>query len=133
MLTCCKFWKPTPTICSRKDAARPGSGASSKTTSSARLPAAKRNRRQSPKQLGLSDHSLRRHLAEEGSSFGKVLDGVRRHLARRYLEDERVSLQQIAWLLGYSEIGAFNHAFKRWTGTSPGRARHAQSMPNRQN
>ena len=85
------------------------------------------------KQLGLSDRSLRRHLAEEGTSFGEVLDGVRRHLAGRYLEDERVSLQQIAWLLGYSEIGAFNHAFKRWTGTSPGRARHARSMPNRQN
>jgi len=30
-----------------------------------------------------------------------------------------MSLQQIAWLLGYSEIGAFNHAFKRWTGHRP--------------
>jgi len=75
------------------------------------------------KQLGISERSLRRHLAEEGASFGEVLDTLRQRLAHRYLEDERVSLQQIAWLLGYSEIGAFNHAFKRWTGTSPGRAR----------
>src|SRR6267378_2717978 len=54
----------------------------------------------------------------------EVLDRLRNRLALRYLEDERVSLQQTAWLLGYSEIGAFNHAFKRWTGTSPGRARN---------
>jgi len=74
-------------------------------------------------QLGMSERSLRRRLAEEGSSFGEVLDQLRSRLARRYLEDERVSIKQIAWLLGYSEPGAFNHAFKRWTGTSPSRAR----------
>jgi AraC-like DNA-binding protein len=75
------------------------------------------------KQLGMSDRSFRRYLAEEGTNYGEVLDRLRRRLALRYLEDEHVSLQQIAWQLGYSEIGAFNHAFKRWTGTSPGRAR----------
>lgn len=74
-------------------------------------------------ELGMSERSLRRQLAEEGTSFGEVLDRLRQRLAQRYLDDSTVSLQQIAWLLGYSEIGAFNHAFKRWTGTSPGRAR----------
>ena len=59
----------------------------------------------------------------EGTSFGEVLDRLRHREALRYLADGTVSLQQIAWLLGYSEPGAFNHAFKRWTGTSPGRAR----------
>src|SRR4051812_33083895 len=73
--------------------------------------------------LGMSERSFRRQLAQEGSSFSEVLDQLRQRLVLRYLRDERVSLQQIAWLLGYSEIGAFNHAFKRWTGTSPGRAR----------
>src|SRR5262249_5170691 len=72
--------------------------------------------------------SLRRHLAEEDTSFAEVLDRLRNRLALRYLQDERVSLQQTAWLLGYSEIGAFNHAFKRWTGTSLGRARTAAPM-----
>lgn len=76
------------------------------------------------KQLGMSVRSLRRHLAQEGTSFGDVLDGLRNRLAVRYLEDQPISLQQIAWLLGYSEVGAFNHAFKRWTGTSPSRARN---------
>jgi len=75
------------------------------------------------KQLGMSVRSLGRHLAQEGTSFGNVLDGLRNRLAVRYLEDRQISLQQISWSLGYSEVGAFNHAFKRWTGTSPSRAR----------
>lgn len=75
------------------------------------------------KQLGMSERSLRRYLAQEGTSFGEVLDDLRSRLARRYLQDGSVSLQQIAWLLGYSELAAFNHAFKRWTGTTPGKAR----------
>jgi len=80
-------------------------------------------------QLGMSARSFKRHLAQEGTSFSEILDRVRNRLARRYLEDERISLQQIAWLLGYSEIGAFNHAFKRWTGISPGRARNLKALP----
>jgi AraC-like DNA-binding protein len=80
-------------------------------------------------QFGMSARSFTRHLAQEGTSFGEVLDRLRHRLALRYLEDPRISLQQIAWLLGYSEIGAFNHAFKRWTGTSPGRARNLPALP----
>jgi AraC-like DNA-binding protein len=83
-------------------------------------------------QLGMSVRSLRRRLAEEGTSFGEILDRLRQRLARGYLEDRRVSLQQTAWLLGYSEVGAFNHAFKRWTGTSPGRARQFFHQPERE-
>jgi AraC-like DNA-binding protein len=75
-------------------------------------------------QLGMSERSFRRRLAEEGTSFGEILDQLRHRLALRYLEDRRISLKQIAWLLGYSEPGAFHHAFKRWTGTSPSRARN---------
>jgi AraC-like DNA-binding protein len=88
------------------------------------LPSGKIQAAEVAKQLGLSARSFRRYLAEEGTSYGEVLERLRRRLAARYLQDEQVSLQQIAWLLGYSEIGAFNHAFKRWTGTSPGRARN---------
>ena len=74
-------------------------------------------------QLGMTERSFRRRLVEEGANFGEIADRLRHRLALRYLEDERVSLKQIAWLLGYSELGAFNHAFKRWTGTSPGALR----------
>src|ERR1700747_1337892 len=79
-------------------------------------------------QLGMSERSFKRHLAQEGNTFGEILDRLRNRIALRYLEDRRMTLQQIAWLLGYSEIGAFNHAFKRWTGTSPGRARNLPAL-----
>jgi AraC-like DNA-binding protein len=80
-------------------------------------------------QLGMSERSFKRHLGQEGTTFGEILDRLRSRIALRYLEDRRMSLQQIAWLLGYTEIGAFNHAFKRWTGTSPGRARNLRALP----
>jgi AraC-like DNA-binding protein len=80
------------------------------------------------RQLGLSTRSFRRHLAEEGTTFGEILDRLRNRLATRYLSDPRISLQQIAWLLGYSDLIAFNHAFRRWFGTSPGRARNQPSL-----
>jgi len=79
--------------------------------------------------LGMSARSLRRHLADEGTSFAAVLDHLRYRLAIRYVGDEATSLKQIAWLLGYSEPQAFNHAFKRWTGSSPSRVRYARSVP----
>ena len=79
--------------------------------------------------LGMSKRSLTRSLEEEGTTFGEILERVRQRLAIRYLADDRKSVQQIAWLLGYSEPGAFNHAYKRWTGTTPRRARKPSPAP----
>jgi AraC-like DNA-binding protein len=81
------------------------------------------------RQLGMSPRSLTRHLADEGTTFSEILERLRQRLAARYLADNRMSVQQIAWLLGYSEVGAFNHAYKRWTGTAPRRTRHLAAMP----
>jgi AraC-like DNA-binding protein len=39
------------------------------------------------------------------------------------LADPELAISQIAWLLGYQDVGAFSHAFKRWTGQTPGQAR----------
>ena len=75
------------------------------------------------RQLGMSQRSLTRHLAEEGTTFAEILEQLRQRLAARYLADDRMSVQQTAWLLGYSEVGAFNHAYRRWTGTAPRRTR----------
>jgi AraC-like DNA-binding protein len=69
--------------------------------------------------LAMSARSLARRLNEESTSYTEVLDSVRRELAIRYLEDKTFSISQIAWLLGYSEVSSFNHAFRRWTSTSP--------------
>ena len=63
------------------------------------LPSGKVQKAIVAQQLGMSARSFTRHLAQEGTSFGEVLDGLRNHLALRYLEDERISLQQTAWLL----------------------------------
>jgi AraC-like DNA-binding protein len=87
------------------------------------LPSGKVQAAEVAKQLGMSTRTFGRHLAQEGTSFGEILDRVRNRLSLRYLENDRNSLQQIAWLLGYSELAAFNHAFKRWFGTSPSRQR----------
>jgi AraC-like DNA-binding protein len=81
------------------------------------------------RQLGMSQRSLTRHLAEEGTTFAEILEQLRRRLASRYLADDRMSVQQTAWLLGYSEVGAFNHAYKRWTGTAPRRRRKPAPSP----
>src|SRR5215831_13811403 len=73
--------------------------------------------------LNMSTRSFTRHLAEEGTTFAEILERLRQRLASRYLADDKMSIQQVAWLLGYTEPGAFTHAYKRWTGTTPRRAR----------
>jgi len=73
--------------------------------------------------LNMSRRAFMRHLGEEGTTFGEILERLRRRLASRYLADDRMSLQQIAWSLVYSEPGAFTHAYRRWTGTTPRQAR----------
>ncbi len=74
-------------------------------------------------QLGISGRTLARKLALEGHSFTKILEDLRLALARRYLAESEMSISEIAWLLGYSEVANFTHAFHRWTGTNPRTAR----------
>jgi len=71
------------------------------------------------RRLGLSQRTLSRRLSDEGLTFAGVLDHLRADLANRYLDDADLSVSQIAWLLGYREVSAFTHAFKRWTGKTP--------------
>jgi AraC-like DNA-binding protein len=79
--------------------------------------------------LNMSTRSFTRHLAEEGTTFAEILERLRQRLASRYLADDNMSIQQVAWLLGYTEPGAFTHAYKRWTGTTPRRARKPPPAP----
>ena len=73
--------------------------------------------------LQLSARTLQRRLAEKGTSFQEVLDGARFDLARAFLREARLELTEIAYLLGYSELRAFDRAFKRWSGLTPGEYR----------
>src|SRR5437588_7696532 len=69
--------------------------------------------------LGLSRQTLFRKLKTEGITFEKVLDELRHKLALHYLNGKKVSVNETAYLVGYSEPSAFSRAFKRWTGSSP--------------
>ncbi|HEY8147510.1 MAG TPA: AraC family transcriptional regulator [Vicinamibacteria bacterium] len=70
------------------------------------------------RKLGLSVRSLHRRLRDEGTTFGGLLDALRRELAERYLR-EGVSVSETAFLLGYSDASAFHRAFRRWTNSTP--------------
>jgi AraC-like DNA-binding protein len=76
-------------------------------------------------QLGTSRRTFARRLAEEGLSFSELLERLRFDLAKRHLADRDLSISEIAWLLGYQEVSAFTHAFKRWSGRTPREARRA--------
>jgi AraC-like DNA-binding protein len=71
------------------------------------------------RRLGMSQRTLARRLSLEGLTFAGILENLRSDLATRYLGDADLSVSQIAWLLGYREVSAFTHAFKRRTGTTP--------------
>ena len=71
------------------------------------------------RRLGTSQRTLARRLSSEGVTFSGVLESLRSDLADRYLADRDLSISEIAWLLGYHEVSAFTHAFKRWSGHTP--------------
>jgi AraC-like DNA-binding protein len=73
--------------------------------------------------LALTRRTLQRRLKEEGTSFEDLVDDLRRQLAERYLREQRLGVQETAFLLGYSDVSAFHRAFLRWTGLSPSRFR----------
>jgi AraC-like DNA-binding protein len=83
------------------------------------LPHARANAAEVARALGMSQRTLARRLDQEGANFSDVRETLRAELANRYLADENLSVSQIAWLLGYRDVGAFSHAFKRWTGKTP--------------
>jgi AraC-like DNA-binding protein len=79
------------------------------------------------RRLHMSARTLERRLEGEGTTFGAVLEDLRRRLALDHLGRRDVSLSEIAFLLGFSQVGAFHRAFKRWTGTTPDEyRRHAR-------
>jgi AraC-like DNA-binding protein len=77
------------------------------------------------RKLGVSPRTLRRKLAAEGLTFARILEELRLVLAKRYLAEHDLSVSRIAWLLGYTEVSGFSHAFRRWTGRPPRADRRA--------
>ncbi len=74
--------------------------------------------------LGFSRSTLHRRLKQDGETFEDILDNLRKRMAIDYLDSRKVSVNEAAYLTGFSEPSAFSRAFRRWTGTSPGRYRN---------
>jgi AraC-like DNA-binding protein len=81
--------------------------------------------------LALTPRTLQRRLAEQGHSFKSLLSELRVELAHKYLAAPRLSLADVAFLLGYSDSSAFIRAFRRRTGQTPGQVRE-QLVPRRE-
>jgi AraC-like DNA-binding protein len=71
------------------------------------------------RKLHVSTRTLKRRLAEQGSSFSAIVDEVRRQRALLLLEDRRLAVEEVAARLGYSDAANFTRAFRRWTGKTP--------------
>ncbi|MDB6052078.1 MAG: AraC family transcriptional regulator [Pseudomonas sp.] len=76
--------------------------------------------------LKLPTWTLRRKLAEEGTQFRAILNDTRRDLAMTYIRDTELAFGEIAYLLGFASAEAFQRAFKRWNGQTPGEFRRSQ-------
>jgi len=71
------------------------------------------------RQLGMSERTLQRHLAEHGQSFQALVNEVRRQVAESLLTATDNSLNEVAFLTGFADQSAFQRAFKSWTGSTP--------------
>jgi AraC-like DNA-binding protein len=76
--------------------------------------------------LHVSSRTLQRRLQEEGFSFQCVLEESRRQLARHYLNNSALELNEAAYLLGFNDANSFVRAFRSWEGVPPGRWREQQ-------
>ena len=75
--------------------------------------------------LHLHERTLQRRLEQQGTTFKTLLNEVRENLALKYLQDSNMTLNEISFLLGFTEISSFSRAFRRWTGLPPSEYREA--------
>jgi AraC-like DNA-binding protein len=76
--------------------------------------------------LHISSRTLQRRLQDDGSSFQRVLEEARHQLARHYLNNSVLGLNEAAYLLGYEDGNSFVRAFRTWEGVPPARWREQQ-------
>ena len=75
--------------------------------------------------LGMSARTLRRRLAEQGASYRQLTDELRRDVAINYLRETAMTVEDIAYALGFSDAANFRQAFRRWTSATPQQFRTA--------
>jgi AraC-like DNA-binding protein len=95
------------------------------------LPHGKARAPEVARKLGVSPRTLARRLSAEGLTFIGVLNDLRYDLAKGYLSEQGLSISRVAWLLGYQEVSAFAHAFKRKSGQTPNQVRRNPASARR--
>lgn len=81
--------------------------------------------RQMAAQLHLSERTLKRRLQTSGTTYKALLNDERKRRAFVLLSDEGRNVQDVAYMLGYSDPAAFTRAFRKWTGKPPSAFRHS--------
>lgn len=79
------------------------------------------------REMSISVRTLQMRLGAEGTVFSDLLREIRERLAKKYLR-ENYSVEQIAYLLGFSEPSVFRKAFKKWAGVTPKEYRNGKWM-----
>jgi AraC-like DNA-binding protein len=74
--------------------------------------------------LDVHPRTLRRRLAEEGTSFRALLNEARSAIAVDLLRNVELTVEEVSTRLGYTEVSTFSHAFKRWYGVAPSAYSH---------
>lgn len=87
------------------------------------LPASFPTLQHTAEHLGVSIRTLQSRLREEGTTYHEISVQVRKELALNYLQEGQYSVGEIAYALHFSEQSAFQNAFKKWTGQTPGQYR----------
>jgi len=75
------------------------------------------------REMHASARTVQRRLAEAGTTHKRLVDEMRRQLALRYIQHPKLSIAQIACLLGFQDESSFRRSFRKWTGQSPRQAR----------
>lgn len=83
------------------------------------LPSGQCDRERVARALHMTVRTMHNKLEREGTSYRALLEETRRELAQEYIEKNHHAISEIAYLLGYADVGNFSRAFKRWTGVSP--------------
>ena len=80
-------------------------------------------------EVGVSRRTLQRRLTDRNSSFKQLLQQLREDLSVHYLDDSRLCITEIAFLLGYSDQASFSNAFRSWRNCSPSEYRNKPASP----
>nr|WP_279380257.1 AraC family transcriptional regulator [Sphingosinicella soli] len=83
------------------------------------LPNGEPSKQETARLLGMTERTLLRRLRDENTTFQELLDRLREKLAFDYLRRDDLTMEKIAYLLGFSSSSAFSRAFVRWTGQRP--------------